>query len=461
MPDVTVLGAGGATVTIALTSAQNAAAAQSALFGVTKLVQAGVLEQQVWSGSGTIPAPGTLLGGAIISTPGNVGALTPQFTSAVVNAQGNTTLIGAANAQATVVAGDGSNLVYGNNSANGQITFGASNSALVNFSGTANLATDAGNYVVLTGAGATSNVHAGTGGLIVAGGIGGDSGSNVINAGAGNVTVFAAGSSTVPVTVNGAGGKGPSGELFVVNQGAGSAIINPGRSNVTVVGNATDLGGRTTLFGGSGSVVIANGQGVFNGGAAGGNVMFSSTVAGSATLQGGGAAASGTIPGSPGDFLIARGESQLLIAGAGNATLFARGADATGGHTFIGGAGFSTIFGHGQGGNTFLFAGAGSALVDARDGTGTATTNIFSDFALPGGTHFISDFVTGVDEFQLSSDFTLTFFAAGVGNPFGDTSTDAVTQLTLGNGTTYYFFDTNNDGVQDVFQSDIKDMRLT
>jgi serralysin len=451
MPDVTVLGAGGATVTIALTSAQNAAAAQVALIGVSKLVQAGVLEQQVWSGTGTIPAPGALLGGAIISTPGDVGALTPQFTSAVVNAQGNTTLIGAVNAQTTVVGGDGANLVYGNNSSNGFITFGASNSALVNFAGTADARTDQGNYVVLTGAGATSNVNAGSGGLIVTGGIAGNAGSTTVNTGTGNVTVFAAGASTVPVTVNASAGN-----LFLVNQNAGSAIINPGAANVTVVGNATDLGGRTTLFGGSGSVVIANGQGAFTGGAAGGNVMFSSTVAGSATLQGGGAAASGTIPGTPGDWLIARGENQLLIAGAGNATLFARTADATGGSTFLAGAGFSTVFGHGQGGNTFLFAGAGSALVDARDGTGTATANIFRDFAQPGGKHFIADFTTGVDQFQLTGDFTLNFFTANqVGNPFGDTSANAVTQLSLTNGTTYYFFDTNNDGVQDVNVSDI------
>lgn len=453
MPDVTVLGAGGATVTIALTSAQNAAAAQTALIGVSKLADSGTLEQITWSGTGTLPAPSGLLGGAIISTPGDAGALLPQYVSAIVTAAGNSTLIGPQNSNSTVVAGDGANLTYGNVSQNGQIFFGNSNSSLLNFNGTANAATDDGNYVVLTAAGATSNINAGTGGLILTSDIGGASGNNVVNTGDGNVTVIAAGASTVPVTVNATGG-----ELFVVNNAAGSAIINPGAANVTVVGNATDLGGRTTLFGGSGSVVVANGQGSFTGGAAGGNVMFSSTVAGSATLQGGGAAASGTIPGTPGDFLIASGQNQLLIAGAGNATLFARGADATGGSTFLGGAGFSTVFGFGQGGNTYLFAGAGSALVDSRDESagGPASTNIFQDFAQPGGTHFISDFATGVDQFQLTGDFTLNFFAANqVGNPFGDTSADAVTELLLANGTKYYFFDTNSDGVQDVNVSDI------
>ena len=114
MANVTVLGAGGATVTIALSSGQNAAAAQIAVNSVNSLNS--IVDQQTWSGTGTLPAPGNILGGAIISTPGNVGALSSPYISVAVNAAGKSTVIGPQNAQFTVVAGDGSNLTYGNQS---------------------------------------------------------------------------------------------------------------------------------------------------------------------------------------------------------------------------------------------------------------------------------------------------------------------------------------------------------
>jgi len=453
MVDVTVLGAGGATVTIALTSAQNALAAQTALIGVTKLVQADILEQQIWSGSGTLPAPQNLLGGAIISTPGNVGALSAQYVSVAVNALGNTTVVGPQNFNSTVVAGDGSNLTYGNLSSKGTVFLGDSTSTVINFAGTANVTAGTGTYVAVSGAGATTNMTVGTKSLVLASDIAGQAGgSTVINTGSGDVAVLATGSSTVPVTVNATGGN------LNVTFFTGSAVINPGAANVTVAGTVGDLGGRATLFAGSGSALVADGRGSFTGGSAGGNIMFASTVAGSATLQGGGFAASGTVPGSPGDLLIGRGQQQLLIAGAGNATLFARDALSTGASTFLAGAGFSTVFGHGQGGNTYLFSGAGSALVEGRDeaAAGPAFANTYQDFAQPGGTHFVTDFVTGTDKFLASSDFTLTFFGAGdAANPFGVNATEAVTKLSLVNGTTYFFFDTNKDGMQDINTGDI------
>ena len=54
MANVTVLGAGGATVTISLSSADNAAAAQTAVNFVNKLTTSGIVDQQVWSGVGTL-----------------------------------------------------------------------------------------------------------------------------------------------------------------------------------------------------------------------------------------------------------------------------------------------------------------------------------------------------------------------------------------------------------------------
>lgn len=443
MANVTVLGAGGATVTIALSSAQNAAAAQAAVDSVNKNTANGIVDQQTWSGTGTLPAPANILAGAILTTPGDLGGLTSQYISVAVNAVGNSTVIGPQNAQSTVVAGDGANLTYGNQSAHGKIFFGDSQSTLINYGGTANLTTDAGDYVVLTKTGTASNVTAGNGALILTSDLGGSQGANTIglNAGA-KASVVAGGNSTVAVTVNAAGG-----DLFFVNQGAGSGVINPGNGNVTVVGNATDLGGRTTLFGGANAVVVSNGQGEFTGGTAGNNMMFSSTVAGSATLTGGGS----------NDLLYSLGKDNLLIAGAGSETLVARSAISNEANRFIVGNGFATVFGGGQGGNTYYFSGLGSGLIDGRDETapGVATQNTYQEFGSnPGGTHLIGDFVTGVDKLITNgSDFTVKFFTAGeTGSPFGSA---AGTQVLLANGTTYDFFDTGSDGKQDIFASDI------
>jgi hypothetical protein len=444
MANVTVLGAGSTTVTIALSSQQVADAAQIAINAVNKNTALGIVDQQTWSGTGTLPAPQNILGGAIISTPGDVGALTSQYISVAVNAIGRSTVIGPQNFNSTVVAGDGSNLTYGNLSSNGQIFFGDSQSALINFGGNANLTTDAGDYVVITKAGSSSNILAGNGALVLTSDLGGGSGSNKIDLAAGaKASVIAAGNSTVPITVNAATGN----DLFFVNNGAGSGIINPGGANVTIVGNSADLGGRTTLFGGTGSVVVSNGQGEFTGSTAGKNLMFSSTVAGSATLTGGGS----------GDQLFALGKGQQLIAGAGSETLVGRNEFTTGPSTYIVGNGFATVFGGTQGGNLYLFSGLGSGLIDGRDETagGPIVRNTYQEFGSnPGGTHLIGDFVTGTDVLVTNgSDFAVTFFTAGQGgSPFG---ANAGTEVKLTNGTTYLFFDTGSDGKQDIFAADI------
>ena len=130
MANVTVLGAGGATVTISLSSADNAAAAQTAVNFVNNLTTSKLVDQQTWSGIGTLPAPQNLLGGAIISKAGNVGALSAQYVSVTVNTAGDNTVIGPQNFNSTVVAGDSSNLTYGNQSQDSQIFFGNGNNVL-------------------------------------------------------------------------------------------------------------------------------------------------------------------------------------------------------------------------------------------------------------------------------------------------------------------------------------------
>ena len=176
MANVTVLGASGATVTIALTSGDNAGAAQTAAEFINSINTFGILDQQTWSGSGTLPAPSNLLGGALITTPGDVGALSAQYVSVMVNAKGDSTVVGPQNSAATVIAGDGSDLTFLNLSQTAQVFFGANDGTLINQGGVANMRSEAGAHVVLTGEGATTNTFAGDG-LILFSDIGGKSGA--------------------------------------------------------------------------------------------------------------------------------------------------------------------------------------------------------------------------------------------------------------------------------------------
>ena len=267
-----------------------------------------------------------------------------------------------------------------------------------------------------------------------------------ITPGSKNATIIASGDSTVPVTINAS-----MGEFVALADGKGSMIVNPGHANATVIGTNIAGSGSTTLFGGMGSVVVADGIGDFTGGAAGGNLMFTGTVPGSATLRGGG----------EDDLLFAGGSNQFLIAGGGKSTLVGRWTDdgveqSTGGHQFLVGAGFTTVFGAQSGGNVFLFAGLGSALIDGRDETaGGQARNTYQEFAQPGGTHLIGDFQSGLDVFVYSggTDATIEFFNPGaLDSPFG---AQAGTRVVTPGGTTYLFFDTGADGIQDVKATDV------
>lgn len=463
MANVTVLGAGGATVTISLSSADNAAAAQIAANFINALTEFKLLDQQTWSGSGTLPGPqallsGVIIGGAgtVIGTAGDLGTLTHQYVSVAVNAAGESTVIGAQNFNTTAIFGDSSAVTYGNQSQNAEVFFGNGSNVLLNFQGHANMTGTDGTYIIETDSDASTTATIGGKAILLFSDLSGNSGANIVNLAAGsNATVSAAGASTIPATINAVDGK-----MFVAIFDKGHAVINPGAANVTVVGavsavkgspTGVDYGGAATLFGGTGSVVVSGGQGVFTGGLAGNNLMFTSTVAGSATLTGGGS----------GDLVIAQGSGQLLIAGAGNETLYARAANSTGANTFFAGNGFTTVFGGQQGGNTYVFSGLGASEVDGRDeaAAGVASQNTYLNVdvdgnAATGGTHFIGDFLTGVDTLQISTADTavVTYFAPGAsGSPMG---TIGGTQVLVSSGATYNFFESGALG-QDIFDSDI------
>jgi hypothetical protein len=226
--------------------------------------------------------------------------------------------------------------------------------------------------------------------------------------------------------------------------GSASALINPGSHNVTVFGY-DNSNGASTLFGGSGSHMVVDASGLYFGGSAGGNQMYSSTVAGSATLR------AGSSKGTDSDFLAAGGSGQTLDAGAGNALLLATKAfDATGGSTFIVGA-QATVVGYELGGNKFRISGKHDTSFDGRDpnAVGTQLGNQYFDLGTTGGQMFVNDFTTGLDTFQVSSNFTITFFQAELFSGKFE-----LTQLAVAGGATYLFFDSTPDG-QDIFNSDV------
>ena len=459
MADVTILGSGGSTVTIGLTSQQNAAAAQLAAGFVSSLVSGDLLDQVIYPGTGTIPTPANILGGAIVtgSTPANPGALTAQFVSTVVNTSGPATVVGPQNDQSTVIAGN-RGLTYLNLSAHAQIFLGNGNNGIFNASvgataqvrldGTAVLGPTAG----ITGTSTTVTAYDGSIGLI------NNPGENnfAVNADAGAaIVVGVQGAGTVPATVT---GNGNSAIQYLAI--GGSAYVNPTDGDVTVFGNVGE--GTVTVFGGikpiieggrivgakdlgpdfTGKLTVVNGRGMFYGGSGGGNLMFTDTIDGAATLVGGG----------NGDLLFSQGAGAYLVAGAGSETLSGFSNSATvGGATFFSGSGNATVFGNSGGGNIFGL-GDGLTLVDGRNEARIAadnwgsTSNSFFVTARQGGGIGISDFDPGFDVFLMGVTdkvahqqlATLTYYQSGTLNsPFGD---GTGTRMILTAGTIVDFF---------------------
>jgi hypothetical protein len=436
MADVTVLGAGGATVTISLSSDDNAKAAQAAVNVVNNLNNIGLLDMHEVSGAATTPASTNFLSGLMLTGSGFSDDTGAQYIFIGANAPGSNEVLGGANFRTVVVAGDGSDLTYSNLSSNAQVFYGKNNGAFVNYNGGMTVRTEDGDYLLASDTGTTSTVNLGAGGSLSILDLGKGLGATTVNA-AGNATINTFGSSpTVPALVNINLNTGNA-DIAVIDA---KAVINPGQANVVILG---DSDGSATLFGGGGSVTVGGVSGSFTGGAAGSNLMFSSTVTGSTTLIGGAA------PGvADGDFLIAQGQGQTLQAGAGNSTLVGDGdIGATGGQIFNLGAGQATVFAFEQGGNTFNFNGDGGAQVVSRN-AGTTVANQYFDF---GGTgdYSIDNFVSGLDTFSVGEVFSIGFFTAAENNG------SEVTILNILGGATYFFFDDLNDGVADIQNSDI------
>ena len=463
--NVTVLGASGSTVTIPFTSAANAAAAQTALYKISQLVQASVLTQYQYPGTGTVPAP-ALLGGVVVSgaTPVNVGALPTNTWSMVNNADNavptvvglagggtvaatlpGTTVVGAFTPM-TVASGT-SGIMFLNVSSNAEVYLGGGNNYIYERDAAAKavIGVDAGTSYIEAQMGATTiNAFDGAGMLVQAGG----TGSTLINAQGGQTSFWVysdtSGGAAVTLTGASAGSK-----ITYVGTNHASTFLNPGAGDITVFGSfGGDSTGTATLFGGTaalggatvtapaftGAATVYGGTGYFAGGTGGANLMHTSTVTASTTLVGG----------HDGDTLYNHAAGNFLISGAGAETLFGVQDTTTGGSNFQLSSGDTTVFGDALGGNHF-FLGAGLGLIEGSWANTHAIANYYS-VANGGGSTLVTDFISGLDKFSVSlsagapSVSSLTYYAAGAGgSPFG--SHDG-TALVLSDSTKVYFYDT-------------------
>jgi hypothetical protein len=204
----------------------------------------------------------------------------------------------------------------------------------------------------------------------------------------------------------------------------------------TIFGGAAFVGGSlvtTNAF--TGSLTVTGGTGYFGGGSAGHNNIGASSVGGS-TLIGGGA----------NDTLRAGGQGDVLVAGAGTATLDA--SNSVGNDTlFASNTNATLMFGSKSQGDTFFFgtstvSGTGfeGTFVAAHTAPNSAqyslNTTVSNTFAISGGAEFgtVYDFISGVDKISISAaqggTATLYVPASGTGQSLLTTST----------GTTIAFF---------------------
>jgi hypothetical protein len=434
MSNVTVSGTDGTTVSIPWSSTDSAAIAQAALSGVTGLVGAGEMTIATYAAGDSLSSGDLAYSGISVTVPGTTLFNSVPDNNAFLSVDGSATVAAiGGGAPTTVVSGAQSSLVYYNNSEHATILLGGgcnyiaqnadSVSAVINVAGSATLGIggaviDAhqGSATINLSSNAVVNLEAG--------------GSNLIHARAGTELLQIGGTSTVPVTVTGASGS----QVEMLNQN--SAFIEPGAGNFILLpgstGTATLFGG-TRTFGGTtytghaftGSATVLGGTGYFEGGSAGNNILFSSTVNGATTLIGGG----------NNDYLASFASGDSLVGGAGSDIMV--GWNTTGsGNTFISGGGSDTIFGSATG-NNVIGLGADTTLAYGQHNTIDSLTGNRYFQAKDGGTSTIGDFLVGYDVFSLSLSSSSTGQNIGVKNIESDGS--GGTRATLTDGSTITF----------------------
>jgi hypothetical protein len=387
--NVSLLGPSGGTITLPISSASNAAVAQTALQGISDAVTAGTLNEVYETASG-VPAP--TQPSIVIAQPAD--RLPPiqlgnGYIGAVLNGDTLAAVVSGLAPNETIASGQSGALVA-NLAANTEVFFGGGDNALLEFGGFG-LTPSA--EVWLDGLGAfdlsagDTTVFAGTGAALDL--VNNGDGTNVVNfeetnpKAAANI-IWASGASTTAATVNAVGAG------LAVLQNGGAAVINAHASDVTVYGMPTAISngqGRVTLYGGTGSTdIVADGTGYFQAGSGGNSLLFSSTVPGAATLVGGG----------PGDTLVAQGAGDLMVAGPGNEMLLGAYAPVTvHGYTGIEPAKAAIdMVGGWNGGNVFL-VGNGITWITATHGADGG--NVFAELTTGANNAVIQGFVSAQD----------------------------------------------------------------
>jgi len=445
VPGVNIVTSSTTALFVPFTSAANAAVAQQAVTRINSAVIAGVLQPVDWAGgSGVLPEPvdPAIIAGGVVTVGGgsNLGLMPSSYYALVDDSSGIVAAIGGPNT--TVVSGSLGTLIYQNIASSAEIYLGggnnlikeafASSAAVINVDAGVSNALGSGHTIIDASLGSsTINVFANALIDVIAGG------TALVIAQPGSVVVGVTGPSTNPVTVEG----GANTDLVYIPDG-GSSFINPGAGNVVVIAGS---GGSETVFGGSmtiggvpmtadaftGTATVFAGTGYFQGGSAGGNNMQTSTLPGAATLVGGG----------NGDVLNANAPGDLLIAGPGNAVLFAAQTTSQG-DTFITGSGATTVLGA-AGGNNTIELGSGTSTVYGQHNTGGSGSVSGNRYLIEaaGGTHMIADYLPGFDVLDFADSvghpslLTVTFFASATDSPFGQPGSQAI----LSDGTTINF----------------------
>ena len=438
--NVTVLGAANGTVTIPITSATNAAVAQTALTGISMAVAAGTLVQVDPTGAGSLP-PATSTAIGLVEQSDTTAPLPlvigNGYVAAVVNGSASQTVLTGV-APGEIVVSGAAGAVVGNSGLNTQVFFGGGNNIFIaigspalGLAPTAQVYLDGNGYfdvsygatTIFAGVGAAMNVNNN-----------GDA-SNTVNLEPGNEfnTLVFSGSSTTAATVNAAGAG-----LSVVQDG-GAGLINANDSNVTIFGVPDAADGSVTLFGGSGTDNVSNGSGLYRAGSGGGSMLASNTVPGAATLVGGG----------DGDTLQAFGGGDLMVAGSGNETLLggqlpviaigSRGADAVGAIT--------NMAGGASGGNVFFIGNGATSIIGHH---GDAGGNFYVELTSGPNTADISDFVSGADVISLAKPGGGEYRLDSATGPPGGTNQVAfsyisvngnlATEVQFGDGATWTLF---------------------
>lgn len=434
MANVTVSGTDGTPMSIPWSSKDSAAIAQAALSGVTNLVGSGDMGITNYA-KGDRLSPGDLTySGISVTVPGTTLFNSIPDNNAFLSVDGSATLAAiGGSARTTVVSGAHSSLVYYNNSESATILLGGgcnyiaqnadSVTAVINVAGSATLGIGGAIIDAHQGA-ATINLSSNAVVNLRAGG------TNLVHARAGTELLQIGGTSTVPVTVTGT----PGSKVELLNQN--STFIEPGAGNFILIpgstGTATLFGG-TRTFGGTshaapaftGSATVLGGTGYYEGGSAGNNILFSSTVNGATTLIGGG----------NNDYLASFASGDSLVGGAGSD--FMVGWNTTGsGNKFVSGGGSDSIFGSATGNNVIGF-GADTTLAYGQHHAIDALTGNTYFQAKDGGTSTIGDFLVGYDVFSLSLSSSSTGHNIGVRNIASDGSGGTIATLTDGSTITF------------------------